>query len=186
VGVLSSRILLRPGDLDRSRRFYRDLPGLAVYRDFGLPDDPGLVFSPARGYPRSPGTRPASRALGDDLDPGPRGARQARPAGRSRSPGRAGTGSRAVGPERDDIEDPDGTRIVLAEVPADHPLRNDPRPALPPGRRTACRIPTAPPKRAGPASAPGTRALLWRIAAHKYAGDLDAGMPQPQMPGLVP
>jgi len=31
--VLSSRILLRPGDQDRSRRFYRDLLGLAVYRE---------------------------------------------------------------------------------------------------------------------------------------------------------
>ena len=41
--VLSSRILLRPGDLDRSRRFYRDLLGLAVYREFGPPDDPGLA-----------------------------------------------------------------------------------------------------------------------------------------------
>jgi hypothetical protein len=30
------------------------------------------------------------------------------------------------------IEDPDGTRIVLAEVPARHPLRRDPRSALPP------------------------------------------------------
>jgi Glyoxalase/Bleomycin resistance protein/Dioxygenase superfamily len=29
------------------------------------------------------------------------------------------------------IEDPDGVRIVLVEVPADHPLRRDPRPALP-------------------------------------------------------
>jgi len=25
------------------------------------------------------------------------------------------------------IEDPDGVAIVLAEVPADHPLRRDPR-----------------------------------------------------------
>ena len=41
--VLSSRILLRPGDLDRSRRFYRDVLGLAVYREFGPPDDPGVV-----------------------------------------------------------------------------------------------------------------------------------------------
>ena len=29
------------------------------------------------------------------------------------------------------IEDPDGVRIVLVEVPADHPLRRGPRPALP-------------------------------------------------------
>jgi uncharacterized glyoxalase superfamily protein PhnB len=27
------------------------------------------------------------------------------------------------------IEDPDGVRIVLVEIPADHPLRRDPRPA---------------------------------------------------------
>jgi catechol 2,3-dioxygenase-like lactoylglutathione lyase family enzyme len=44
VDVLSSRILLRPSDLDRSRRFYRDVLGLAIYREFGPPDDPGVVF----------------------------------------------------------------------------------------------------------------------------------------------
>jgi hypothetical protein len=27
------------------------------------------------------------------------------------------------------IQDPDGIRIVLVEVPAGHPLRRDPRPA---------------------------------------------------------
>jgi catechol 2,3-dioxygenase-like lactoylglutathione lyase family enzyme len=42
--VLSSRILLRPSDLDRSRRFYRDVLGLAIYREFGTPEDPGVVF----------------------------------------------------------------------------------------------------------------------------------------------
>jgi predicted enzyme related to lactoylglutathione lyase len=30
------------------------------------------------------------------------------------------------------IEDPDAIRIVLVEVPADHPLRRDPRSASPP------------------------------------------------------
>jgi hypothetical protein len=30
------------------------------------------------------------------------------------------------------IEDPDGIQIVLVEVPADHPLRRDPRSASPP------------------------------------------------------
>ena len=47
--VLSSRILLRPGDLDRSRRFYRDVLGLAIYREFGPPDDPGVVFFLGQG-----------------------------------------------------------------------------------------------------------------------------------------
>jgi len=32
--VLSSRILLRPADPGRSRRFYRDTLGLAVHREF--------------------------------------------------------------------------------------------------------------------------------------------------------
>ena len=47
--VLSSRILLRPADPERSRRFYRDVLGLAVYREFGPPDDPGLVFFLGQG-----------------------------------------------------------------------------------------------------------------------------------------
>ena len=47
--VLSSRILLRPSSLDRSRRFYRDLLGLAICREFGPPDDPGLVFFLGQG-----------------------------------------------------------------------------------------------------------------------------------------
>jgi predicted enzyme related to lactoylglutathione lyase len=49
VDILSSRILLRPSDLDRSRRFYRDVLGLAIYREFGPPDNPGMVFFPGPG-----------------------------------------------------------------------------------------------------------------------------------------
>ena len=64
MGVLSSRILPRPSDLDRSRRFYCDLMGLAIYREFGPPDDPGLVFFPGQGLLKVSGTRPAR--------PGPR------------------------------------------------------------------------------------------------------------------
>ena len=59
VDVLSSRILLRPSDLDRSRRLYRDLLGLAVYREFGRRAIPGWCSSSARGCWRSPGARPA-------------------------------------------------------------------------------------------------------------------------------
>jgi catechol 2,3-dioxygenase-like lactoylglutathione lyase family enzyme len=50
VDVLSSRVLLRPGDLDRSRGFYRDVLGLAVHREFGPPDDPGVVFFLGSGF----------------------------------------------------------------------------------------------------------------------------------------
>jgi catechol 2,3-dioxygenase-like lactoylglutathione lyase family enzyme len=42
--VLGSRILLRPVDLARSHSFYRDTLGLAIYREFGGEDSPGLVF----------------------------------------------------------------------------------------------------------------------------------------------
>jgi hypothetical protein len=52
--VLSSRILLRPSDPERSRRFYRDILGLAVYREFGPPEDPGLSSSLARDCSRCP------------------------------------------------------------------------------------------------------------------------------------
>ena len=48
--VLSSRILLRPTDLVRSHRFYRDTLGLAIYREFGPPEHRGLVFFLGGGF----------------------------------------------------------------------------------------------------------------------------------------
>jgi catechol 2,3-dioxygenase-like lactoylglutathione lyase family enzyme len=65
VDVLSSRILLRPGDLDRSRRFYRDVLGLAVDREFGPPDDPGVVFFLGSGFLEVSGyaASPAGRSV---------------------------------------------------------------------------------------------------------------------------
>ena len=49
VDVLSSRILLRPAGLDRSRRLHRDVLGLAIYWEFGPAEDPGVAFLPGRG-----------------------------------------------------------------------------------------------------------------------------------------
>jgi predicted enzyme related to lactoylglutathione lyase len=65
VDVLSSRILLRPGDLDRSLRFYRDVLGLAVYREFGPADHPGMVFFLGQGLLEVSGS--ASGAPGRSL-----------------------------------------------------------------------------------------------------------------------
>ena len=59
--VLSSRILLRPSDLGRSRRFYRDVLGLAVYREFGPQEGPGVVFFLGQALLKSPGMRPTLR-----------------------------------------------------------------------------------------------------------------------------
>jgi catechol 2,3-dioxygenase-like lactoylglutathione lyase family enzyme len=128
VDILSSRILLRPADLDRSRRFYRDVLGLAVYREFGSPADPGVVFFLGPGFLEVSG----------------------RPIGPPGNSVMIWLQVRDVHAEHDRlvaagvrvlrepvaepwgliemwIEDPDGIWIVLVEVPADHPLRRDPR-----------------------------------------------------------
>ncbi len=129
--VLSSRILLRPSDLDRSRRFYRDVLGLAIYREFGPPDNPGVVFFLGPGLLEvsghaagSPGC-PAMRIWIQVRDIQAEHARLAA-AGISilREPATEPWGLIEMW-----IEDPDGIRIVVVEVPADHPLRRDPRSA---------------------------------------------------------
>jgi predicted enzyme related to lactoylglutathione lyase len=140
VGVLSSRILLHPGDLDRSRGFYRDLLGLAVYREFGPPDDPGLVFFLGQGLLEVSGhaAGPPGHSVMIWIQVRDVHAEHARLAAAGvpvvREPVAEPWGLTEM-----QIEDPDGVRIILVEVPADHPLRQDPRQALPPGRRSACR-----------------------------------------------
>jgi predicted enzyme related to lactoylglutathione lyase len=126
--VLSSRILLRPADLGRSRRFYRDVLGLAVYREFGPPDDPGMVFFAGGGLLEVSGraSGPAGSSVQIWL--------QVRDVHAEHDRLAAG-GVRIVRPPRTEpwgltemwIEDPDGIRIVLVEVPAGHPIRRDTR-----------------------------------------------------------
>lgn len=131
--VLSSRILVRPADPARSRQFYRDTLGLAVYREFGPPDDPGLVFFLGSGFLEVSGR--ADRAPGPDGRPGPVmiwlqvrdvAAEHARLAAAG-VPIVRGPVAEPWGLTEMWIEDPDGIRIVLVEVPAGHPLRRDPR-----------------------------------------------------------
>jgi catechol 2,3-dioxygenase-like lactoylglutathione lyase family enzyme len=50
VEVLGSRVLLRPSNPVGSRRFYRDILGLAVYREFGDPAGPSVVFFLGGGF----------------------------------------------------------------------------------------------------------------------------------------
>jgi len=130
VDVLSSRILLRPGDLDRSLRFYRDVLGLAVYREFGPPDRPGTVFFLGQGLLEVSGNAsgPVGRSVVIWI--------QVRDV-REEHDRLAAAGVAVIrepvtepwGLTEMWIEDPDGIRIVLVEVPADHPLRRDPRSA---------------------------------------------------------
>ncbi|MFW6034553.1 MAG: VOC family protein [bacterium] len=126
--VLSSRVLLRPSDPERSRRFYRETMGLAVYREFGSPENPGLVFFLGQGFLEVSGSSHA----------GPTGpvqiwlqvrdvhAEHARLADAgvtiTREPRREPWGLVEMW-----LADPDGVPIVLVEVPGDHPLRRDTR-----------------------------------------------------------
>lgn len=126
--VLGSRILLRPSEPERSRRFYRDTLALAVYREFGDPDNPSLVFFLGGGFlevsgqsTHAPGNGLAIWIQVRDVD------------AEHRRLLAAGV-SVVRGPERQPwgllemwIEDPDRVPIVLVEVPHDHPLRRDQR-----------------------------------------------------------
>jgi catechol 2,3-dioxygenase-like lactoylglutathione lyase family enzyme len=126
--ILSSRILLRPADLGRSRRFYRDVLGLAVYREFGPADDPSVVFFLGQGLLEVSGHGPGPSAASVMIWLQVRDVH----AEHSRL---AAAGVRVLreptvepwGLTEMWIEDPDGVPIVLVEVPADHPLRRDPR-----------------------------------------------------------
>ena len=126
--VLSSRILLRPSNPQQSRRFYRDILGLAIYREFGPPEDPGLVFFLGHGLLELSGTSDAE--AGDR----PRIWLQVRDVRAEHERLLAAGVTVAREPRREPwglvemwIEDPDGVRIVLVEVPGDHPLRRDRR-----------------------------------------------------------
>ena len=126
--VLSSRILLRPADLGRSQQFYRDVLGLAVYREFGSPADPGVVFFLGPGFLEVSGH--SAGAPGNSVrlwlqvrDVNAEHQRLAAAGARIlREPVTEPWGLAEMW-----VEDPDGVQIVLVEVPAGHPLRRDPR-----------------------------------------------------------
>jgi predicted enzyme related to lactoylglutathione lyase len=132
VDVLSSRVLLRPADVGRSLRFYRDVLGLAIYREFGTPADPGVVFFLGTGMLEVSGH--CSDAPGCSVQIW----LQVRDV-HAEHERLAAAGVRVLRPPVTEpwgliemwIEDPDGVRIVLVQVPSDHPLRRDVRSQLP-------------------------------------------------------
>ena len=133
--VLTSRTIVHPSDLDRTLAFYQEGLGLAVAREFGSGDQRGVVFFTGGGLlevtvgdsvrsspstPPDPGAvvlwlqvRDLDQALADLAG---RGVPVARPAVLE-----------PWGLVEAWIDDPDGLRIHLVEVPADHPLRRDSR-----------------------------------------------------------
>ncbi|WP_346620328.1 VOC family protein [Blastococcus montanus] len=125
--VLSSRTLLRPSDPRRSQSFYRDVLGLAVYREFGPAEHPGVVFFLGNGLLEVSGQAEQSpEGLALWLQVRDVVAEHHR---------LAAAGVTVVQPPRLEpwglvemwIEDPDGVRIALVEIPHDHPLRRDQR-----------------------------------------------------------
>jgi len=126
--VLASRILLRPAELERSQRFYRDVLGLAVSRVFGDAAHRGIVFFLGGGFLEISGT-------GEHGAPGNLSLwLQVRDVHAEQERLKAFGVTIVCGPQRESwgliemwIIDPDGVRIVLVEVPAEHPLRADTR-----------------------------------------------------------
>ena len=123
--VLSSRILVRPADFERSFRFYAQTLGLHIYREWGSGSTRGVVFFLGGGFLELSGSSEAASnekvslwlqvrhvdAVGRELEfsgvdivetpvDKPWGLREMR------------------------VQDPDGVRLVIVEVPEDHPLRH--------------------------------------------------------------
>lgn len=126
--VLSSRILLRPSDLSASKRFYGETLGLAVAREFGDPENLSAVYFVGNGLLELSGH--GEGRIGQDVVLW----LQVRDLRAEHT--RLETSGVPIlrAPEQEPwgliemwIADPDGTRIVVVEIPADHPLRRDQR-----------------------------------------------------------
>ncbi|GGX01788.1 VOC family protein [Streptomyces lomondensis] len=127
VQVLSSRILIRPTDPDKSRAFYGEQLGLAVYREFGTGPERGTVYFMGGGFLEVSGrseTPPAPAVrLWLQVDDVAAARDELREKGVEivRPPVKEPWGLVEMW-----IADPDGTPIVLVEVPPEHPMRYRP------------------------------------------------------------
>ena len=130
--ILAGRTLLRPTDPARTQEFYGDRLGLAVYREFGPPDSPSIVYFYGNGLLEVSGHATPHTETGASLmslwfqvrdvvaeydrlnQLGVTLLREPR--------------TEPWGLEEAWIADPDGIEIVLVQIPTDHPLRRDQRP----------------------------------------------------------
>jgi catechol 2,3-dioxygenase-like lactoylglutathione lyase family enzyme len=122
--VLSSRVLVRPTDFERSCRFYAETLGLHVYREWGSGIHEGRGVLPRGGFLELSGSSPTrdSESAGLWL--------QVRDVDAVRQE-LEGTGVDIIelptdkpwGLREMQIRDPDGLIIVIVEVPETHPLR---------------------------------------------------------------
>ncbi|TLF75287.1 VOC family protein [Nocardia cyriacigeorgica] len=124
--ILSSRILLRPADYDRTLAFYRDDLGLAIAREYpgGTVFFAGQSLIEIAGHGGSDGSSSFDGAIWMQV--------------RDASAAAVELTLKGVAIERPPVQepwgliemwvrDPDGVAIVLVEVPDDHPIRRDSR-----------------------------------------------------------
>lgn len=120
--ILSSRLILRPADPERSVRFYRDVLGLAVYRDF----PGGTVFFVGQGLLEVSGHEGTAGSAVVWLQVRNLTDTAAELAVKGvvidREPQREPWGLDEMW-----VSDPDGVRLVFVEIPPGHPLRADVR-----------------------------------------------------------
>ncbi|MCQ6252057.1 MULTISPECIES: VOC family protein [Streptomyces] len=127
VHVLSSRVLLRPMDPERSRAFYGEALGLEIYREFGTGPERGTVYFLGGGFLEVSGRSETPPAPGLQLwlqVADVAAAHKELTAQRVevlRPPKKEPWGLVEMW-----IADPDGVRIAVVEVPEDHPLRYRP------------------------------------------------------------
>ena len=122
--VLSSRVLLHPNDFERSMRFYSESLGLHIYREWGSGSNRGVVFFLGGGFLELSGSSHTTAnenvglwlqvrdvaAVGDALK-------------ETREEVIELPTDKPWGLREMQIRDPDGLRIVIVEVPENHPLR---------------------------------------------------------------
>jgi len=122
--VLSSRVLVRPTDFERSFRFYAESLGLHVYRQWSSESTRGVVFFLGGRFLELSGSSrtAASESAGLWLQ-----VRDVDAAGRDLE--EVGVDIIEVPTEKPwglremQVRDPDGLSIVIIEVPETHPLR---------------------------------------------------------------
>lgn len=120
--ILSSRILFRPADYERSVAFYRDGIGLAIAREYGggtvFYAGQSLIELAGHGTPNAGGTvwLQVRDLYAAEQELAQRGVPIARPARQE-----------PWGLHEMHVTDPDGVTLIFVQVPDDHPLRRDTR-----------------------------------------------------------
>jgi predicted enzyme related to lactoylglutathione lyase len=125
VEILTSRVLLRPTDLERSLRFYEHTIGLAIYREWGTGPARGVVFFlGGGGLLEISGTNPEPPSPAISL------VLQVRDVNATHQRLTEQGVSADAEPERKHwgliemtARDPDGLALIIVEVPAEHPRR---------------------------------------------------------------